>query len=60
MSVAGAAGGLGRALAVSLSAAGARLIVNDLDEQLLEDLVEEIRRCGREVVSLQVQWLIGR
>lgn len=50
--VTGAARGIGRALAVSLSAAGARLIVNDLDEQLLEDLVEEIRRCGREVVSV--------
>ncbi len=49
--VTGAAAGLGRSEALSLAAAGARVLVNDLDERV-ESVAEEIRAAGGEAIAV--------
>ncbi|MBI2890687.1 MAG: SDR family oxidoreductase [Nitrospirae bacterium] len=48
--VTGAAGGIGRAIALELGRAGCRLVLNDLTESPLDGPAREIRRTGRAVV----------
>lgn len=48
--ITGAAGGIGRALAFQLAAAGAHLWLVDVDREALEQLAEELRSNGRDVV----------
>jgi NAD(P)-dependent dehydrogenase (short-subunit alcohol dehydrogenase family) len=50
--VTGAGRGLGRAYAMALAAAGARVVVNDLDESALEETVSAIRDAGGEAVGV--------
>jgi NAD(P)-dependent dehydrogenase (short-subunit alcohol dehydrogenase family) len=44
--VTGAGGGLGRAYALALAAAGARVLVNDIQSENARAVAEEIRRAG--------------
>ncbi|WP_138380746.1 SDR family oxidoreductase [Luteithermobacter gelatinilyticus] len=46
--VTGAGSGLGRGYALALAAEGARVIVNDINEQTAAQTVDEIRRAGGE------------
>jgi NAD(P)-dependent dehydrogenase (short-subunit alcohol dehydrogenase family) len=52
--VTGAAGGLGRWFAAGLGAAGARVLVTDLDEEGLDDLVALLGGAGVEATGLVV------
>jgi NAD(P)-dependent dehydrogenase (short-subunit alcohol dehydrogenase family) len=47
--ITGAAGGIGRWLAAGLGAAGASVVVTDLDGTALDDLAEELNAAGMEV-----------
>lgn len=49
--VTGAAGGIGRACALALGAAGFRVAVTDLDTATLNDLVADIRSAGGEAMA---------
>ena len=52
--VTGAGQGLGRAEALALAAAGARVVVNDLEGNGLDSVAAEIRAAGgRAVIGLQ-------
>ena len=44
--VTGSGRGIGRAIALKLASAGARLVINDLDEAPAAEVVETIRRQG--------------
>jgi NAD(P)-dependent dehydrogenase (short-subunit alcohol dehydrogenase family) len=48
--VTGAGAGLGRAEALGLAAAGARMVLNDLPGDAVHAVAEEIRACGGEAV----------
>ena len=50
--VTGAGAGLGKAEALGLAAAGARLVVNDLDKEALNACVEEITAAGGQAVAV--------
>lgn len=50
--VTGAGAGLGKAEALGLSAAGARLVVNDLDASALNTTVDEIAAAGGKAVAV--------
>lgn len=50
--ITGAGGGLGRAIAELFGAAGARLILLDRDEAILEPVVAALRAKGTEVVAI--------
>ena len=50
--VTGAGPGLGGALAIALAAAGARLVICDIDPDRLNGTAEKIRSMGGEVLSL--------
>ena len=49
--VTGAAGGIGRWLAAGLGAAGARVLVTDLEQEPLDDLVALLAAAGIEAVA---------
>jgi 3-oxoacyl-[acyl-carrier protein] reductase len=49
--VTGAGRGIGRSTALKLSGEGARLVVNDLDAELVNEVVSEIRSRGGEAAS---------
>lgn len=51
VAVTGAGSGIGRGAAVALAAEGARLVVNDVAEQGLDETVELVRAAGSEAVS---------
>ncbi len=51
--VTGAAGGLGRAIALELSRRGARLLLTDIDEKGVGATAEEIRRRGGRAESMR-------
>src|SRR5262245_11283748 len=51
--VTGAAGGIGRATAILLAAAGASVALGDIDEVGMRDTAEQIERSGGRVVSLR-------
>lgn len=60
--VTGAGGGLGRAEALALAAAGANVVVNDMGAQAAEAVVAEIRALGRDAVAVTGdigQWSMG-
>jgi 3-oxoacyl-[acyl-carrier protein] reductase len=50
--VSGSGRGIGRAIALKLASAGARLVVNDLDAGVAEDTAESIREAGGEAVTV--------
>lgn len=50
--ISGSGRGIGRALALKLASDGARLVVNDLDEEQASAVVSEIRAAGGEAVSV--------
>jgi len=52
--VTGAAGGIGRACALALAAAGARVAVTDLDPFALNELVAEIRTTGGDAMTCRL------
>ncbi|MFC3454421.1 3-oxoacyl-ACP reductase [Amycolatopsis speibonae] len=59
--VTGAGGGLGRAEALALAAAGANVVVNDMGEAA-ETVAKEIRALGRDAVAVQGDvgdWSLG-
>lgn len=59
--VTGAGGGLGRAEALALAAAGARVVVNDLTDSA-DAVVAEIKEAGGQAVAVQgsvADWSIG-
>lgn len=49
--ITGAGRGIGRAVALKLASEGASIVVNDLDEHLVEETVEEIRRNRGQAVG---------
>ena len=49
--ITGAGRGIGRAIALKLAREGARLVVNDLDEEPTRATVEELRALGAEAVA---------
>ena len=49
--VSGSGRGIGRALAMKLSSEGARVVVNDMDEEPASETVEAIRSAGGEAVT---------
>ncbi|MNJ10799.1 3-oxoacyl-[acyl-carrier-protein] reductase FabG [compost metagenome] len=49
--VTGAGRGIGRSVALKLSADGARIVVNDLDAEPAEEVVAQIRAAGGEAVA---------
>ena len=49
--VTGAGRGIGRAVALALAAEGARVVVNDVDEQSARSVVKEIAETGGEAVA---------
>lgn len=51
--VTGAGSGIGRALAVQLAAAGARVVVGDLDEAGVHRTADDIRSAGGQAVGLR-------
>jgi 2-hydroxycyclohexanecarboxyl-CoA dehydrogenase len=57
--VTGAASGIGRAIAVSLAAAGHRVVVADLNRQGAEAVADEIRAAGGEAVAVGVDITSG-
>jgi NAD(P)-dependent dehydrogenase (short-subunit alcohol dehydrogenase family) len=48
--VTGSGRGLGRSYAVALAAAGAAVVVNDVDQEAAEETAEQVRRAGGRVV----------
>ncbi|MDT0200676.1 SDR family NAD(P)-dependent oxidoreductase [Nocardioides sp. AE5] len=50
--VTGAGRGIGRAIALQLSAEGARIVLNDLDAEPANEVVEEIQKNGGEAVAV--------
>ncbi len=50
--VSGSGRGIGRAVALKLASEGARLVVNDLDEDVGEAVASEIRAAGGEAVAI--------
>ncbi|QQD18468.1 SDR family oxidoreductase [Spongiibacter nanhainus] len=46
--VTGAGRGIGRAIALKYAAAGARLVINDLEQDVAESVAEEVREIGSE------------
>ena len=48
--VTGSGRGIGRAIALKLASEGARLVINDLDEDPAQEVREEIRALGGEAV----------
>src|SRR4051812_48805619 len=49
--VTGAAGGIGRATAITLGARGARLVLTDIQAEPLEDTADAVRRAGGDVLE---------
>ena len=49
--ITGSGRGIGRALALKLASEGARVVVNDMDEDPAQETVEEIRRTGAEAIA---------
>jgi len=49
--VTGSGRGIGRSVALKLAAHGARLVVNDLDAEVAQQVVDEIRKAGGEAVA---------
>jgi NAD(P)-dependent dehydrogenase (short-subunit alcohol dehydrogenase family) len=49
--VTGAGSGIGRGIAVALAAAGARVVVNDVSSDGLEDTLGLVREAGSEGVA---------
>ena len=50
--VTGAGRGIGQGLALGLSAAGAKLVINDVDEGPVNDTLEQIKKSGGEAVGI--------
>lgn len=50
--VTGAGAGIGRAVALRLSREGAKVIVNDISEDIAEQTASDIKRAGGEAISL--------
>lgn len=50
--VSGSGRGIGRAVAEKLASAGARLVINDLDEGVANEVVEAIRAAGGQAVAV--------
>ncbi len=50
--VTGAAGGLGRAIALGFARAGARLVLLDREAEAMAEIAAEVERCGAEVLAL--------
>lgn len=51
--VTGAGRGIGKAIAIALAREGAKVIVNDVDIQIAETVVGEIKSLGRESLAIQ-------
>lgn len=49
--ISGSGRGIGRALAIKLASEGARIVVNDIDEEPADEVVSVIRQGGGEAVS---------
>ncbi|MFN2530232.1 MAG: SDR family NAD(P)-dependent oxidoreductase [Pyrinomonadaceae bacterium] len=49
--VSGSGRGIGRAIAIKFAGCGARVIVNDLDEAVAQEVVEQIREMGHEAIA---------
>lgn len=49
--VTGSGRGIGRSVALKLAAHGARLVVNDLDAEVAQQVADEIRKAGGEAVA---------
>ena len=49
--VTGSGRGIGRAIALKLAGAGARIVVNDLDREPAEEVIDAIRKTGSEAVA---------
>lgn len=49
--VTGAGGGLGRAYAIALGAAGAKVVVNDINEDAAQSVVSEITSAGGQAIA---------
>lgn len=57
--VTGAASGIGRATALAFAQRGAALVICDINERGLEDVAEEIRKMGCEVLARRVDVTSG-
>ena len=51
--VTGSAQGLGRIIALTMAEEGARVVINDVDGEALENTMEEMKRLGHAVLSVQ-------
>jgi 3-oxoacyl-[acyl-carrier protein] reductase len=61
--VTGAGNGLGRAEALALSGAGARLVLNDLAADAVQSVADEVREAGGEAVAVPgdvAEWSTGK
>ena len=56
--VTGAGRGIGRAVALKLADDGARIVVNDLDQEPADEVVAEIKAGGGEAIAIAAN--IGR